>query len=65
MKGADRERRHAAVVYISGGKWPVPNVATGRWRCYTWITQGGDLGSTGQYEVEVACPGCQVAWLNS
>lgn len=23
---------------------------------------GGELGSTGQVEVEAACPGCQEAW---
>ena len=26
------------------------------------VPHGGDLGSTGQYEVVAACPGCQEAW---
>ena len=27
-----------------------------------WLHSGGEQGSTGQVEVEVACPGCQEAW---
>ncbi len=36
-------------------------VATGIGKSVSCII-GGEQGSTGQVEVEVACPGCQEAW---
>jgi hypothetical protein len=32
---------------------------------YTIVMYGGELGSTGQHEVEAACPGSKEAWLNT